>query len=101
MLHARNRGVETMFIHALSENTAMLKIARNAGATSSAKAPESEAWLKLPPDSLASHLDELLERAGRRARLPAEGAGAPPGSRRSRRRRKAATRRRVAPRREP
>ena len=28
MLHARNRGVETMFIHALSENTAMLKIAR-------------------------------------------------------------------------
>ena len=26
MLHARNRGVETLFIHALSENTAMLKI---------------------------------------------------------------------------
>jgi len=64
MLHARNRGVETMFIHALSENTAMLKLARNAGATIERDGSESEAWLKLPPDSLASHLDELLgERA--------------------------------------
>jgi len=30
MLHARNRGVQTLFIHALSENVAMLKIARTA-----------------------------------------------------------------------
>jgi ribosomal protein S18 acetylase RimI-like enzyme len=60
MLHARNRGVETIFIHALSENTAMLKIARNAGATVERDGAESEAWLKLPPDSFASHLDEIL-----------------------------------------
>ena len=33
VMHARNEGVELMFIHALSENKAMLKIARNAGAT--------------------------------------------------------------------
>ena len=33
MLHARNRHVQTIFIHALSENTAMLKLARAAGAT--------------------------------------------------------------------
>jgi GNAT superfamily N-acetyltransferase len=59
-LHARNRGVEEMFIHALSENTAMLKIARNAGATVEREGSESEAWLKLAPDSLASHLDEIL-----------------------------------------
>jgi GNAT superfamily N-acetyltransferase len=32
MVHARNRGVDTLMIHALNENTAMLKIARNAGA---------------------------------------------------------------------
>jgi GNAT superfamily N-acetyltransferase len=32
-MHARNEGVSRMFIHALSENSAMLKIARNAGAT--------------------------------------------------------------------
>ena len=60
VLHARNRHVETMFIHALSENTAMLKLARAAGATIEREGSESEGWLKLPPDSIASHLDELL-----------------------------------------
>jgi len=61
MLHARNRGVETLFIHALSENTAMLKIARNAGATVVREGSESDAWLKLPPDTLGSHVGELVE----------------------------------------
>lgn len=61
MLHARNRGVETLLIHALSENTAMLKIARNAGATVVREGSESDAWLKLPPDTFASHIDELVE----------------------------------------
>jgi GNAT superfamily N-acetyltransferase len=60
MLHARNRGVETLFIHALSENTAMLKIARNAGATVVREGSESEAFLKLPPDTLSSHVGELI-----------------------------------------
>jgi GNAT superfamily N-acetyltransferase len=60
VLHARNRGVVSIFIHALSENTAMLKIARDAGAIVQREGPESEAWLKLPPDSFASHLDEFL-----------------------------------------
>ncbi len=60
VLHARNRGVVSIFIHALSENTAMLKIARDAGASVEREGPESEAWLKLPPDSFASHLDEFL-----------------------------------------
>lgn len=62
MLHARNRGVETLLIHALSENTAMLKIARRAGAKVIREGSESDAWLKLPPDSFASHIDELVER---------------------------------------
>ena len=61
MLHARNRGVETLLIHALSENTAMLKIARNAGATVVRTGSESDAWLKLPPDTLASHVGEIVE----------------------------------------
>lgn len=61
MLHARNRGVEMLFIHALSENVAMLKIARRAGATVERDGSESEAWLKLPPDSLASHVGEIVE----------------------------------------
>jgi GNAT superfamily N-acetyltransferase len=60
VLHARNRAVVSIFIHALSENTAMLKIARDAGAIVERDGPDSEAWLKLPPDSFASHLDEFL-----------------------------------------
>ncbi len=60
MLHARNRGVHTIFIHALSENTAMLKIARAAGAIVEREGSESEARLKLPPDSIASHVNEFL-----------------------------------------
>lgn len=61
-LHARNRGIETLFIHALSENAPMLRIARNAGATVERDGSESEAWLRLPPDSVSSHVDEALER---------------------------------------
>lgn len=89
MLHARNRGVQTIFIHALSENTAMLKIARSAGAIVKRDGSESEAWLQLPPDSLVSHLDEMLgERAAefdyrwklqsRRPEVPPVKATAPP-----------------------
>ncbi|GAP34518.1 GNAT family N-acetyltransferase [Piscinibacter sakaiensis] len=59
-LHARNRGVETLFIHALSENTAMLRIVRQAGAEVVRDGAESEAWLKLPPETIGSRFDEVL-----------------------------------------
>ena len=61
MVHARNRGIETLFIHALSENTAMLKIARYAGAKIERNGSESEARLKLPPDTFSSHVGEMVE----------------------------------------
>ncbi|SEL74060.1 Protein N-acetyltransferase, RimJ/RimL family [Roseateles sp. YR242] len=61
-LHARNRGIDTLFIHALSENGPMLAIARKAGAKVERDGSESEAWLRLPPDSVSSHVDEALER---------------------------------------
>lgn len=61
VLHARNRGIDTMIIHALTENTAMLKIARNAGATLERDGGESEARLKLPPETFASHLEAMVE----------------------------------------
>lgn len=60
VLHARNRGVQTLFIHALSENTAMLKIARNAGAAVERDGSESDAWLRLPPDTFVSHVEEMM-----------------------------------------
>ena len=61
MMHARNRGVDRLFIHALSENTAMLKIARSAGATLERDGSETQAWLKLPAETMATRMDELME----------------------------------------
>jgi GNAT superfamily N-acetyltransferase len=61
LLHARNRGIDTMIVHALSENQAMLKIARNAGATVQRDGPESEARLKLPPEDLVSQVEEIAQ----------------------------------------
>jgi GNAT superfamily N-acetyltransferase len=61
VLHARNRGVDTLLIHALTQNTPMLRIARTAGATVDSEGGEALARLRLPPDSLRSHLDAFLE----------------------------------------
>ena len=61
VMHARNEGVELMFIHALSENTAMIKIARNAGATLERAGSETEAYLRLPPATLDTRVSELVE----------------------------------------
>lgn len=61
MLHARNRGVDTMIIHALSENAAMLKIVRKAGATVEREGGEAEARLRLPPETLGSVIEEMVE----------------------------------------
>jgi GNAT superfamily N-acetyltransferase len=60
VMHARNEGVQMLFIHALSENTAMLKIARNAGAKVERDGSESEAFLRLPAATLDSRVTELV-----------------------------------------
>lgn len=60
MLHARNRGLDTLFIHALSENTAMLRIARKAGGKVERAGGESDAYVKLPPETLASQVEQLV-----------------------------------------
>lgn len=61
VLHARNEGVELLFIHALSENVAMLKIARAAGATLERFGTETEAHLRLPPATLDTRMSELVD----------------------------------------
>lgn len=61
-LHARNRGIDTLFIHALSENRPMLRIAAAAGATVERDGGESAAWLRLPPDTVGSQVEQALER---------------------------------------
>jgi len=60
-LHARNRGIDCLLVHALSENTAMLHICRNAGAHIERDGPESQAWVKLAPENFASHVEALVE----------------------------------------
>ncbi len=59
-MHASNEGVELLFVHALSENTAMLKIARKAGATVEREGSEAEAFLRLPPATLDSRMTEMV-----------------------------------------
>ena len=61
VIHARNEGVNLMFIHALTENTAMLKIARNAGATLERAGAETDAYLRLPPATLDSRMSEIVD----------------------------------------
>jgi RimJ/RimL family protein N-acetyltransferase len=59
-MHAVNDGVKTLYIHALSENIAMLRIARQAGAVIERSGSESEAHLTLPEASFSSRVGELL-----------------------------------------
>jgi len=56
---ARNEGVGMLFIHALSENAAMLKIARNAGASVVRSGSESQAHLQLPLATFDSRMSEI------------------------------------------
>ena len=61
VVHARNQGVGLLFIHALSENTAMLKIARKSGAKVVRDGSESDAYLSLPVADMDSQMDEFIE----------------------------------------
>ena len=60
-MHATNDGISMMYIHALSKNDAMLRIARNAGAVVEYDGTESEAFLRLPQASVNSRVTEMLE----------------------------------------
>ncbi len=61
VMHARNHGVSLLHIQALSENEAMLGIARKAGAQIVRDGSESECRLALPPADFESHVSELLD----------------------------------------
>jgi RimJ/RimL family protein N-acetyltransferase len=61
VVHARNEGVQMLFVHALSENTAMLKIARKAGAQLERAGSETDAYLRLPPATLDTRMSEMVE----------------------------------------
>jgi GNAT superfamily N-acetyltransferase len=61
VIHARNHGVNLLHVHALSENAAMLTIARNGGATVVRDGGDSLAHLVLPPANFESQLLELVD----------------------------------------
>jgi len=62
LLLARNRGVGTLVIHALSENTAMLRIVRRAGARIDHDGGDTVSRLSLPGEDFASRLEALAKR---------------------------------------
>jgi len=65
-IHAVNGGIKTLYIHVLSENIVMLRIARKAGARVERDGSESEAYLSLPEATFRTRLSEALtERAAR------------------------------------
>ena len=59
-LSAANDNVQLMFIHALSENAAMLSIARKAGARIERDGSDSEAYLQLPLATFDTYMSELI-----------------------------------------
>lgn len=61
VVHARNHGVQQLYIHALTENMAMLAIARKGGATVVQDGSESQAHLRLPPADFESQVSEMLD----------------------------------------
>jgi len=61
VLHARNRGIGELYMHCLSENAAMMHIARKAGMRIVIDGPERDAYLSLPPATPMSVGEEFLE----------------------------------------
>jgi RimJ/RimL family protein N-acetyltransferase len=60
VIHARNEKVYQMYIHALSENAPMIRIARKGGAKIERDGSETEAFLRLPKRNIDSRVTELV-----------------------------------------
>ena len=60
VIHARNEKVYQMYIHALSENAPMIRIARKSGARIEQDGSETEAYLNLPKRDLDSRVTEFM-----------------------------------------
>jgi GNAT superfamily N-acetyltransferase len=63
MLHARAEGVDLLFIHALSENEPMLKIARSAGAVVENHGGEVEAHIRLLSQDFSDRVETAVKDA--------------------------------------
>ncbi len=63
ILHAQSENIDMLFIHALSENAAMLKIARKAGAVVENFGGEVEAHLQLPVQDFTDRVENAVKDA--------------------------------------
>jgi len=59
-LHARNWGVHALLMHCLTENAAMMRLARRQAMDIVTQAGEADAWLRLPPADAASHFGAMF-----------------------------------------
>jgi GNAT superfamily N-acetyltransferase len=59
-LRARNWGLRTLFMHCLTENAAMMRLARKQEMDIVAEAGEADAWLWLSPADASSHFGEVF-----------------------------------------
>jgi GNAT superfamily N-acetyltransferase len=60
-MHARNWGARALFMHCLTENSAMMHLARKQGMEILAGSGEADAWLKLAPPDASSYLGAVFE----------------------------------------
>ncbi len=60
--HARNFGIGSLFMHCLSENRAMIRIARRAGMSIRQTHGEADAYLALEPGTVATAIEEGVQR---------------------------------------
>lgn len=61
--HSRNLGLRVLFVHCLTENGAMMHIARREGMRIVTEGPEADAFLDLEPADAASRIGEAFEQA--------------------------------------
>ena len=59
-LRARNWGVRALFMHCLTENGAMMRLARRQGMDIVVESGEADAWLTLTPADASSHFGEVF-----------------------------------------
>lgn len=60
--HARNHGISALFMHCLSENRAMIRIARKAGMNIQQLHGEADAYLALAPGTPETAIEEGVQR---------------------------------------
>ena len=59
-MRARNWGVGALFMHCLTENSAMMRLARRSRMDIVTEAGEADAWLRLAPADAGSHFGEVF-----------------------------------------